>query len=73
MSEGFDKICDECGSAYRNSASLMAALCPECAHQLYGYAACGHEMVAGRCRICGWDGSVSAYIASLKAAEKGSD
>lgn len=44
----------------------MAGLCPECAHWLYGYANCLHDMVDGRCRRCGWDGSVSTYVANLK-------
>ena len=69
MTDGLDKTCDECGSFYRGSTSLMEALCPECAHQLYDYPACAHRMVAGRCETCGWDGSVSAYVASLKAAD----
>ena len=62
-----DGRCDECGSTYRAALSAMASLCPECAHHLYGYAACPHRMVAGRCTICGWDGSESDYVASLKA------
>jgi predicted RNA-binding Zn-ribbon protein involved in translation (DUF1610 family) len=59
--------CDECGSPFYASASLMAGLCPECAHYLYGTPPCEHRMVAGRCETCGWDGSVSPFIAALKA------
>jgi predicted RNA-binding Zn-ribbon protein involved in translation (DUF1610 family) len=58
--------CDECGSPFHRHKSPMAGLCPECAHWLYGYANCLHDMVDGRCRRCGWDGSVSVYIANLK-------
>jgi hypothetical protein len=43
----------------------MEALCPECAHRLYGYPECGHEMAGGRCAKCGWDGSVSDYVKGL--------
>lgn len=66
----YDGTCDECGSTYVATSSVMTALCPECAHHLYGYAACRHRMVAGRCEICGWDGSVSDYVASLKAESR---
>lgn len=53
-------ICDECGSQYfKESSPDMASLCPECAHQLYGYVNCGHEYMNGRCTECYWDGSVS--------------
>ncbi len=46
----------------------MASLCPECAHRLYGYPACNHEMAAldsggARCARCGWNGSTSEYLA----------
>ncbi|MBK8006969.1 MAG: hypothetical protein IPK12_24725 [Gemmatimonadetes bacterium] len=54
--------CEECGSGFVRAHSGMAALCAECAHVLYGYPACGHVMVAGRCATCGWDGSRSAYV-----------
>ena len=30
-------ICDECGSEFLRASSKMMALCPECAHVLYGY------------------------------------
>ena len=59
--------CDECGSPFRAERSAMAGLCAECAHLIYGYDACRHEFVDGRCRRCGWDGSTSAYTALLKA------
>lgn len=52
-----DTVCDECGSRYHAGASAMAALCPECAHRLYGYPNCPHAFANGRCRHCGWDGS----------------
>jgi hypothetical protein len=62
--------CDECRSTYFADTSKMAALCPECAHVLYGYPACPHEMKgasagAPRCALCGWDGSRSAYVSSI--------
>ena len=38
------------------------ALCPECAHILYGYPNCGHVFKNGRCIYCYWDGSRSKYI-----------
>jgi predicted nucleic acid-binding Zn-ribbon protein len=38
--------CDECGSRYFAEASRMTALCPECAHHLYGYENCDHAFVA---------------------------
>ena len=60
------RVCDECGSGFFASASLMAGLCPECAHVLYGTPPCDHQMVAGTCETCGWDGSVSPFVASLK-------
>ncbi len=58
--------CDECGSDYFAVTSQMSKLCPECAHRLYGYAPCVHEIVLGRCTRCGWDGSVSAYVHQLR-------
>jgi len=54
--------CDECGSLFFRARSQMAGLCAECAHQLYGYPACAHEMANGRCTQCGWDGSVSEFL-----------
>lgn len=66
MEHRVTNACDECGSSYFITASRMAALCPECAHYLYGYPACAHVMVAGRCESCGWDGSHSAYVAAIR-------
>jgi predicted RNA-binding Zn-ribbon protein involved in translation (DUF1610 family) len=63
--------CDECGSPFYVSASAMASLCPECAHCLYGFPPCAHELVAGRCVTCGWNGAESAFIARIKAARRG--
>jgi hypothetical protein len=71
MSDTLNRRCDECGSLYRGESSQMAGLCSECAHQLYGYPPCAHRMVAGRCEICGWDGSVSPYLAGLKGSTPG--
>ncbi|OOF03807.1 hypothetical protein BZG80_09390 [Salinivibrio sp. MA440] len=62
MNRELMNTCNECGSAYRPEASEMAALCPECTHRLYGYKNCPHEMESGRCKICGWDGSVSPFL-----------
>ena len=63
------KVCDECGSTYNTETSAMVALCPECAHWLYGYPPCEHvfEMTdaGNRCTRCAWDGSRSAYIREL--------
>lgn len=61
-----DKTCDECGSPFISTASNMAALCPECAHWLYGSSNCDHQIVAGRCVRCGWNGAVSDYVKALK-------
>ena len=61
------KCCDECGSKYVSSTSKMAQLCPECSHWLYGYPLCDHEFSEGSCKRCGWDGSVSAYVQTLRA------
>jgi hypothetical protein len=54
--------CDECGSSYFAKTSSMIALCPECAHLLYGYPNCDHSFVDERCSRCGWDGSRSSYL-----------
>ena len=59
-------ICDECGSEFLKSTSKMMALCPECAHVLYGYPNCAHDFKNGRCIYCHWDGSQSEYIKGLK-------
>ncbi|TWT91791.1 hypothetical protein Pla108_42010 [Botrimarina colliarenosi] len=58
--------CDECGSEYRAETSSMDQLCPECAHRLYSYPNCEHDFVDGRCRTCGWDGSESDYLKSMR-------
>lgn len=63
------RTCDECGSTFIAAATRMAGLCAECAHWLYGTEACAHTFAEGRCTRCGWDGSVSAYVASLKAGD----
>jgi predicted RNA-binding Zn-ribbon protein involved in translation (DUF1610 family) len=63
--ESETKTCDECGSSYLAAASQMDALCPECAHHLYGYPNCEHVWVNDRCSKCGWDGSRSDYIRGL--------
>jgi predicted RNA-binding Zn-ribbon protein involved in translation (DUF1610 family) len=65
-----NKTCEECGSTYHGTTSEMAALCPECAHHLYGYPNCEHRMIAGRCEVCGWDGSASDYILHLTGRGK---
>jgi hypothetical protein len=59
--------CDECGSDYFTASSQMSHLCPECSHWMYGYPACPHAFVDGRCSLCGWDGSVSPYLRKLQA------
>ena len=59
-------VCDDCGSEFLKGSSKMMALCPECAHYLYGYPNCRHVFENGRCVRCYWDGSESAYIKSLK-------
>lgn len=64
MSGTDERRCDECGSGFNPAATRMAGLCAECAHRLYGYPACPHEMSAGRCMRCGWDGSVSDFLKS---------
>ena len=46
----------------------MMVLCPECAHYLYEYDNCAHEMEEGVCKKCLWDGSVSEYVKSIKNA-----
>jgi hypothetical protein len=62
--------CNECGSPFYVSASPMASLCLECAHYLHGYPPCAHELVAGRCVNCGWNGAESALVARIKAAQR---
>ena len=58
-------ICEECGSEFKKAKSKMTALCPECAHILYGYENCNHVFEDGKCIYCFWDGSRSEYIQSL--------
>lgn len=70
MTLSLDKACDECGSAFHGETSRMSSLCAECSHHLYGYPACAHRMVAGRCETCGWDGSVSDYILHITGRGK---
>lgn len=65
------RLCDECGSAYFIDASTMNALCPECAHHLYGYLNCVHTLVDGHCSLCGWDGSPSKFASALIAKRQG--
>jgi len=55
--------CVECESLYFKDASRMSDLCPECAHRLYGYPRCDHDLERDRCLHCFWDGSVSDYLA----------
>ena len=45
----------------------MTALCAECAHWIYGYPRCDHDIVEGSCSRCGWDGSTSDYVEQLKS------
>lgn len=47
------RICDECNSPFYTESSKMAFLCPECAHQLYGYPPCEHDFSNGICHKCG--------------------
>jgi NMD protein affecting ribosome stability and mRNA decay len=61
------RTCDECGSSFIAARSAMAGLCAECARWLYGYPACAHAFENARCKLCGWDGSVSAFVGKLKA------
>jgi len=60
--------CSECNSSFKKDASEMIALCPECAHYLYGYENCAHKMENGACKKCLWDGSTSEYVKGLKNA-----
>ena len=60
------KVCDECASRYYANSSKMESLCPNCAHYLYAYENCLHKMKDSRCKICGWDGTISPFIAKLK-------
>lgn len=62
MTEDKWGTCNECGSEFLKSSSKMEALCPECAHIIYGYPNCSHVFENGRCIYCYWDGSRSDYI-----------
>ncbi|WP_237607749.1 hypothetical protein, partial [Roseimaritima sediminicola] len=68
---GTDTNCDECGSPFLSSSATMTGLCPECSHYLYKKPNCAHSFRDGRCRRCGWDGSVSGYVARIKGTTKG--
>lgn len=57
--------CDEFGSRFTSSDATMPALCPECAHYLHDKPNCAHSFRNGRCRQCGWDGSVSDCVAMI--------
>jgi hypothetical protein len=67
---GTETICDECGSRFLSSHATMSGLCPECSHYLYDKPNCAHSFRDGRCRRCGWDGSVSDYVATIKGTTK---
>lgn len=54
--------CGECKSLFFPPASRLEGLCPECAHQLYGYENCRHTFTSGTCVKCGWDGSRSDFL-----------
>ena len=58
--------CTECCSNFKKGTSEMMDLCPECAHYLYKYENCAHDMEQGVCKKCLWDGSVSEYVKSIK-------
>ncbi len=72
MEDWIHKTCDECKSTYYADTSKMSALCPECAHALYGYPNCEHsfELADGseRCTWCGWNGRRSRYVRGLLGA-----
>jgi len=61
-------LCEECGSLYFSKASKLSSLCPECAHALYGDQNCPHQFSDGRCTVCYWDGSVSAFVRGQRGA-----
>ena len=63
-------ICSECESRFLKTSSKMVALCPECAHVIYGYPNCEHVFKNGRCVICHWDGSRSKYIKTLLSNDR---
>ena len=55
-------ICDECESEYHKDSSEMMDLCPDCAHNLYGYPNCEHKFENGKCIKCCWNGKTSEYL-----------
>jgi predicted RNA-binding Zn-ribbon protein involved in translation (DUF1610 family) len=59
-------ICTECQSEYNSESSAMQALCPDCAHWLYGHPNCPHQIEKGRCKLCYWNGNSSDYVKKLK-------
>lgn len=65
MKENEFAACNECGSKFLKASSRMAALCPECAHILYGHPNCDHIFKNGICKHCYWNGSRSDYIKYL--------
>jgi predicted RNA-binding Zn-ribbon protein involved in translation (DUF1610 family) len=66
---GTPKNCDECGSTFFADKSEMERLCPNCSHFIYGYPNCDHRFENDRCKICGWDGSLSTYVQQLKTKQ----
>lgn len=54
-------VCVECKSDYFKNSSKMAELCPNCAHELYGYPNCEHKFKNGNCIKCGWNGQTSDF------------
>ncbi|MFD2564792.1 hypothetical protein, partial [Aquimarina rubra] len=58
------KICVECESEYFKNNSEMIAICPDCAHKLYGYPNCEHKFEGERCVKCGWNGQTSEFLKS---------
>lgn len=59
--------CDECGSTFFRADSTMTSLCPECAYWIYGKRKCEHEFRGDLCTKCGWDGSSSPYVDTLRS------
>jgi hypothetical protein len=50
MKNSSTTTCEECDSLYFSDSSRMSSMCPECAHIIYGYKACVHDFVDGRCK-----------------------
>ncbi len=67
MHKSEHRICVECLSPYHEGSSRMLELCPECSHHIYGYPNCEHRFENGHCVVCGWNGAVSEYVASLRS------